>query len=277
MKPRKISNLLQNLLLAVLCLPILYPMIWLVSNSLKTRPDMVNNSWKIIPETFVFKNYSEAWEIGKIGQGFMNSLIVSAAAVALMIVVAILGSYALARLNFFGKNIIMILFLATWMMPAQVLIIPLYKLEALMHISNTRIGLILPYAAGTLPFAIFVLTTFIKTIPYEIEEASRIDGASRLQTIIQIVVPLLKPALSAVIIFSFMQCWNEFFMALVIIIDPVLKTLPLQILSFNGQWGQTDFTRLFAALTIISLPTIIVYIIFQKQFISGLTSGAVKA
>jgi raffinose/stachyose/melibiose transport system permease protein len=277
MKARKIANIMQNLLLAFLCLPILYPMIWLVSNSLKTRPDMVNSSWKIIPETIVLQNYSEAWEIGKIGQGFMNSLIVSAAAVALMIVVAILGSYALARLNFFGKNIIMIMFLATWMMPAQVLIIPLYKLESLMHISNTRIGLILPYAAGTLPFAIFVLTTFIKTIPYEIEEASRMDGASRLQTIIQIVIPLLKPALSAVIIFSFMQCWNEFFMALVIIIDPVLKTLPLQILSFNGQWGQTDFTRLFAALVIISLPTIIVYIIFQKQFISGLTSGAVKS
>jgi ABC-type glycerol-3-phosphate transport system permease component len=93
---------------------------------------------------------------------------------------------------------------------------------------------------------------------------------------VQIVAPLLKPALSAVIIFSFMQCWNEFFMALVVINDPALKTLPLAILSFNGQWGQRDFTRLFAALVIISLPTILVYIFLQKQFIKGLTSGAVK-
>jgi raffinose/stachyose/melibiose transport system permease protein len=277
MKAKKISNFLQNLLLALLCLPILYPLIWLVSNSLKTRPDMINNSWRIIPETIVWKNYLDAWEIGKIGQGFMNSLIVSAAAVALMIVVALFASYALARLKFWGRNAIMIMFLATWMMPAQVLIIPLFKLEAMMNIANTRIGLILPYAASTLPFAIFVLTTFIKTIPYEIEEASCIDGASRLRIILQIVAPLSKPALSAVIIFSFMQCWNEFFMALVMIKDPALKTLPLELLSFNGQWGQQDFTRLFAALVIICLPTIIVYIILQKQFIKGLTSGAIKA
>jgi ABC-type glycerol-3-phosphate transport system permease component len=268
---------MQNLLLAFLSLPILYPMIWLVSNSLKTRPDMINNSWKIVPETIVWQNYVDAWEIGKIGQAFMNSLIVSTAAVVLMIVVALFASYALARLEFWGRDFIMVMVLATWMMPAQVLIIPLFKLEAMMNITNTRLGLILPYAAGTLPFAVFVLTTFIRTIPYEIEEASYIDGASRLRTIVQIVAPLSKPALSAVIIFSFMQCWNEFFMALVMIKDPALKTLPLAILSFNGQWGQTDFTRLFAALVIISLPTIIVYIIFQKQFIQGLTSGAIKA
>ena len=277
MKAAKLSNLVQSLLLGFLSLPIFYPMIWLVSNSLKTRPDMINNSWKLMPETFVWQNYSDAWEIGKIGQAFVNSLIVSTAAVALMIVVALFASYALARLKFWGRDFILILFLATWMMPAQVLIIPLFKLEAMMNITNTRIGLILPYAAGTLPFAIFVLTTFIKTIPYDIEEASYLDGASRLRTIVQIVAPLSKPAISAVIIFSFMQCWNEFFMALVMIKDPALKTLPLAILSFNGQWGQQDFTRLFAALVIISLPTILVYLIFQKQFIKGLTSGAVKA
>ena len=277
MKAKKRYDSLKNLVLFLLGMPILYPMIWLMSNSLKTIPDMINNSWDLIPDTIVWQNYSDAWQIGKIGDAFLNSLIVSICAVALMMVVAFFASYALARMKFWGRNIILVLILATWMMPPQVLIIPLFKLEVLLNIDNTLIGLILPYAAGSLPFAIFVLTTFIRTIPYEIEEASYIDGASRVRTITQIVAPLTKPSLSAVAIFSFMQCWNEFFVASVIIKDPSLKTLPLAILSFNGQWGQRDFTRLFAALVIICLPTIIVYILFQKQFIKGLTSGAVKS
>jgi ABC-type glycerol-3-phosphate transport system permease component len=163
------------------------------------------------------------------------------------------------------------------MLPPQIILIPLFKVERMLNISNTLSGLILPYAAGTLPFSIYVLTAFIRKIPFEIEEAAFIDGAGRLRMIWQILLPLSKPGLATVIIFAFMQCWNEFFMALILIQNPELKTLTLGILGFNGQWGQTDFTRLFAALVLISVPVITVYVIFQRQFISGLTAGAVKS
>lgn len=276
LKSRKITGIVQNIILAVLSLFIVYPFIWLAANSLKTREDMVNNSWSLIPGKIIWQNYSEAWVIGNIGRCFMNSLIVALSAVLLLIAVSYLGSYALARIDFHGRNLLMVMFLSTWMMPPQVILIPLFKIERLLHISNSLIGLILPYAAGALAFSVFILTAFLRKIPVEIEEAAFIDGSSRLRLIWQILLPLSKPGLATVIVFAFMQCWNEFFIALVLIQDPVLKTLTLGVLSFNGQWGQTDYTRLFAALVIISLPVIAVYVIFQRQFISGLTAGAVK-
>lgn len=272
----KIIDYFKNIILTIMSVFVIYPFLWLIANSLKTREDMVNNSWSLIPLKIVWQNYTEAWSIGNIGRSFYNSVVVSVSAVFILIVVAYLGSYALARIKFWGANFLMILFISTWMMPPQVILIPLFKVERTLHISNTLLGLILPYAAGTLPFCIFVLTTFLRKIPVDIEEAAFIDGSSRLRVIWQILLPLSKPGLATVIIFSFMQCWNEFFMALVLIQDPYLKTLPLAVQGFNGQWGQTDYTRLFAALVIISFPVITVYVIFQRQFISGLTAGAVK-
>lgn len=273
---RKKSDIAKNIILGVMSLFVIYPFLWLVANSMKTREDMLVNSWNIIPKKIIWKNFSDAWVIGHIGRYFLNSVIVSLSAVLILIIICYLGSYALARIKFWGRNLFMILFLSTWMLPLQVILIPLFKIERTLHISNTFIGLILPYAAGTLPFSVFVMTTFLRKIPIDIEEAAFIDGSSRLRLIWAILLPLSKPALATVVIFAFMSAWNEFFMALVLIQDPVLKTLTLGILNFNGQWGQVDYNRLFAALVIISIPVIIVYVIFQKQFISGLTAGAVK-
>jgi raffinose/stachyose/melibiose transport system permease protein len=141
---------------------------------------------------------------------------------------------------------------------------------------RSYIGLILPYAAGGLPFAVFVLSTFIRTIPWEIEEATIIDGASRLRIIFQIIAPLSLPGIATVVIFSFMGNWNELFLAMVMLTNPKLRTLPIAIMNFSGLWGYIDYSRLFAAIVIITLPVVVVYIIFQKQFIRGLTAGAVK-
>jgi ABC-type glycerol-3-phosphate transport system permease component len=238
---------------------------------------MMNDSWNLIPDPVVWSNYPDAWRIGTIGNSFKNSLIVTASSVFLLIMAAFLASYALARLKFTGRNIIFVMMLAMWMVPGQSLIIPLYRFEASLKIINTYIGLILPYAAGGLPFAVFVLTTFIRTIPMEIEEATIIDGASRLRIIFQIIAPLSLAGIATVVIFSFMGNWNELFLAMVMLTNSKLRTLPVAIMNFSGLWGYTDYSRLFAAIVIISLPVVIVYIIFQKQFIKGLTAGAVKA
>jgi ABC-type glycerol-3-phosphate transport system permease component len=276
MKKRQVFLVIQITVLALISLTVLYPCAWLIANSLKTRGAMVTDSWNLIPKPVVWNNYPDAWRIGTIGNSFKNSLIVTASSVFLLIFAAFLASYALARLKFMGRNVIFVLMLAMWMVPGQALIIPLYRFESSLRIINTYIGLILPYAAGGLPFAVFVLSTFIRTIPWEIEEATIIDGASRLRIIFQIIAPLSLPGIATVVIFSFMGNWNELFLAMVMLTNPRLRTLPIAIMNFSGLWGYTDYSRLFAAIIIITLPVVIVYIIFQKQFIKGLTAGAVK-
>ena len=277
MRDKRVSNFIQTALLAILSILVIYPIVWLISNSLKTPAEMVTRSWRLIPNPVVWENYPEAWEIGRIGQSLSNSATVSIIAVIILILSAFLASYALARIRFTGRNIILVMFISMWMMPLQIFVIPLFRLMSFFEITNSLYGMALPYAAASLPFAIFVLSTFIRSLPVEIEEAGFIDGASRLQIIVQIVAPLCKPAISAVIIFSVLSFWNELFLALVLLRDPALRTLPVAVLAFNGQWGHTDFTRLYAALVIACIPTIIVYLIFQRQFVAGLTSGAVKA
>jgi ABC-type glycerol-3-phosphate transport system permease component len=277
MRRKELLLVIQAAVLALISLTVLYPGAWLVANSLKNRGAMMNDSWNLIPDPAVWSNYPDAWNIGTIGNSFKNSLIVASFSICLLITAAFLGSYALARIKFAGRSLIMVIMLSMWMIPGQALIIPLFRLETMLRINNTYLGLILPYAAGGLPFAVFVLTTFIRTIPWEIEEATIIDGASRLRIIFQIIAPLSLPGIAAVVIFSFMGNWNELFLAMVILTNQKLRTLPIAIMNFSGLWGYIDYSRLFAAIVIISLPVVIVYVIFQKQFIRGLTAGAVKA
>jgi ABC-type glycerol-3-phosphate transport system permease component len=276
LKKKHVFQIFRVLILIIISLTVLYPAAWLIANSLKSRELLVNDSWNLIPDPPIWSNYLDAWRIGTIGNSFRNSLIVTASSVVLLIMAAFLASYAIARLKFNGKNIIFVTMLAMWMIPGQALIIPLYKIESSLKILNTYLGLILPYATGGLPFAVFVLTTFIRTIPWEIEEATIIDGASRIRIIFQIIAPLAVPGIATVVIFTFMGNWNELFLAMIMLTNPKLRTLPIAIMNFSGLWGYVDYSRLFAAIVIISLPVVIVYVIFQKQFIKGLTAGAVK-
>lgn len=272
----KISDMIKNIILTIFSVFVIYPLLWLVANSLKNRADMVVNSLNLIPKKIFWNNYSEAWVIGSLGKRFINTLIVAVATVSIVIVFCYLASYALARLRFTGRKTIMVLFVGTMMIPVQVIMIPLFKMEVAIHIQNTLIGLILPYAAGILPFCIFVMTAFLKRIPFEIEEAGLIDGCNRRKLIWNIVLPLSKPGLATITIFSFMNVWNEFYLALALVSEPDVKTLNLAILDFQRLWGIVDYTRMFAALVIIILPVITLYTIIQKQFISGLTAGSVK-
>lgn len=170
----------------------------------------------------------------------------------------------------------MVLFVATIMLPIQATIIPIYKIERILGLIDTLPGLIIPYVAKALPFSIFVLTAFLKSIPIEFDEAAKIDGAGRLKTLLTVIAPLSRPGLSTIIIINFLSIWNDFYLPLVLIHDPDRKTLNLGLANFSQLWGRVDFTRLFAALVIISVPLIIVYVFFQRQFISGLTSGGLK-
>jgi ABC-type glycerol-3-phosphate transport system permease component len=260
----------------ILSLFIIYPFLWLVANSLKTPHDFAVNSLSLIPHTWVWSNYINAFTVGNIGHDFINSLIITSGALFIILVFAYLASYSLARMHFPGRNAILVVFVSTMILPIQILALPIFKLEIMLHISNTYLGMILPYAAAFISFSIFILSTFIRKLPFDIEEAAFIDGASRLRTVWSIVLPLTKPAFATIIVFDFMSIWNEFNLALILLQNPDLKTLPLAMNNFTQSFGQTNYNQLFAALTIITIPVVVVYIIFQKQFISGLTQGSVK-
>jgi ABC-type glycerol-3-phosphate transport system permease component len=265
-----------HLVLGFSTVVMIYPVMWVVMSSLKSQRDLYGNPWGL-PSTPRFANYAEAWRIGKIGQYYVNSIVVAVASLVLVVLVSYLAAYALARLRFPGRTLVMILFVSTMLLPVQATIIPIYKIEQTIKLIDTLPGLILPYVAKALPFTVFVLTAFLKTIPLEFDEAARLDGASRLRVLWSILFPLTRPALASVVILDFMSIWNDFYLPLVLIHDPARRTLNLGLVNFSQLWGRTDFTRLFAALVLINLPLIVVYVIFQRQFISGMTSGGLKA
>ncbi len=254
----------------------IYPVLMVVLDSLKSQREMYINPWGL-PKLFRLSNYTEAWSVGKIGDYYLNSIVVSLGSLVLIIGIVYLASYSLARLRFRGRGLVLILFVSTMMLPIQVTIIPIYKIEKALGIMDSLIGLVLPYVAKALPFSIFVLTAFLKTLPTEFDEAARIDGAGRIAILIRIIFPLSRPGLATIVILNFMSIWNDFYLPLVLIHDPAKRTLNLGLVNFSQLWGLVDFTRLFAALAIISVPLIAVYVVFQRQFISGLTSGGLKA
>ncbi len=278
MKKQRIYLTVKYFILLSFAVIVLYPFLWLVSGSLKDMQELFANSMNLIPRHIKADNYATAYEMGKIGMYYINSIIVTFSALAILLVATYLGAYPLTRMKLPGGKWILIAFVSCMMVPMQVVVIPLYKFEAMLHINNTYLGLILPYAAGALPFAIYVMAAFLRTIPFAIEEAGLIDGCSRLQMIWRILLPLSRPGLATVLIFSFMSLWNEFFLAMIIVQDQSLGTLNVGLLNFKRSFGGTgmDPNLMFAALVMISLPVILVYAIFQRQFISGLTAGSVK-
>lgn len=277
MKKQRIYNGIKYMVLILFAIIVTYPFLWMVSGSFKSLQDLFVNSTNLIPKKFEFGNYAQAWQIGKIGRYYINSVIITFSALAILLTVTYLGSYPLSRMKLPGGKAVMVVFVSCMMIPMQVIVIPLYRFETIVHISNTYLGLILPYAAGALPFSVYVMSAFLKTIPLAIEEAAFIDGCSRLRMIWKILLPLSKPGLATVFVFCFLSLWNEFFLAMIIIQNQDLGPLTLGLLNFQRSFGvSTTYALLFAALVIISLPVILVYAIFQKQFISGLTAGAVK-
>ncbi len=275
MKTRPASRIFTHVVLLVFALIIVYPLVWMVFLSLKNQAEMYTLVWGP-PRHVEWLNYPEAWTIGSVGLTLWNTLVLTAVSVFALLVLCYFAAYAQARMRFPGSSLIMIVLVGTMLIPAQVIIIPLYTLEASLGILNSRFGLILPYVAGGVPFSVFLLTAFLKTIPFELEESAFVDGCRRLQIIRAIVIPLSRPGLATVIVFQSFNVWNQYFLPLVLLQSPALQTVTLGLMAFSQQWGMTDFPRLFAALTIINVPVILLYAVFQRQFISGLTAGALK-
>jgi raffinose/stachyose/melibiose transport system permease protein len=257
----------------IFSLIIIYPIIWLGLSGLKSNADFFLHTWSL-PEEWLWGNYQAAWDAG-IGQFFLNSVFITVASVVSVLLLGSMAAYGLSRFQFKGQNIFLLLILSGLMLAPQVSLIPLYKLLQAVGLYNTYWALILPYVAFQLPFAIFLMRSYFLSIPKELEESAIIDGCNTWQVYWHIIVPMGKPIIASCALLTGMNVWNEFMFALVFVEDSALRTIPVGLMNLRSQLN-TNFGIQLAGLAISALPMIIAYIVFQKQFVRGLSAGSVK-
>jgi multiple sugar transport system permease protein len=260
---------------AAIVLFCLAPFYWLVNVSLKTGPDLSGSA--IVPPSPTLDNYQSVFQNDDFVRALLNSAIVSLTTTALALVVGAFCAYALARLRFPMKFALLALVLSITTFPPIAIATPVFKLWSDIGLFNTLPGLIIPYLTFALPLAIYILVSFFKEIPKDLEEAALVDGATRFQAFRKIVIPLAAPGLATAGILTFIAAWNEFLFAVTLTSTPSARTVPAAIAFFTGS---TEFEEplgtISAASVIISVPLIFLVLMFQKRIVAGLTAGAVK-
>lgn len=224
-------------------------------------------------KAFTWENYQEAWARGKFLLAFLNSTIVALSVTALQLITSALAGYALARLQFRGKQAILLLVLTTLVIPFQLLVIPIFVILKWGHLINTYWALILPTAANG--FSIFLMRQYFATIPQELEEAATLDGATRWQILTRIMLPLSRPALVTVFLFTFIAEWNDLFKPLVFTTRPELRTVQLALAEFQEEFT-SSWPLMMAAVVIASIPVVVLFLIGQRQFIQGISTTGIK-
>tara|TARA_R110002124_G_scaffold53247_1_gene152700 strand:+ start:32061 stop:32939 length:879 start_codon:yes stop_codon:yes gene_type:complete len=263
------------LALALVAVIWIAPFVFIVFTSLKSTAQVMNSNAFSPPTDPQFANYASAWARGRFSTTFFNSVIITVIKVPLGLMISAMAAYALAKIEFKGNKLLLLLILFGTMIPFQVMLAPLFTLVNGLHLIDTYPGVILPYLAFGVPYQVFILHGFFRGLPKELSEAARIDGASHFIIFWRIFLPVCLPVLAALLILDFVSTWNEFAMALVLLQDRDMWTLPLGLSAFQGQFSR-DYGQLNSAIVMTVLPATIVYLIFQRYFVSGLTSGAVK-
>jgi raffinose/stachyose/melibiose transport system permease protein len=274
---RPVDPVLIGLWIALVVVAILWlvPFIFILFTSLKSTNEMYSFPAYTPPAQLRLENYAQAWERGDIGTYAVNSLIITLVKVPVGIFVSALAAFAFTRLRFpYQKALFMFVIMGT-MIPVQVALGPLFSMALNTGLLNTYIGIILPYIAFGVPYQVFLLRGFFHNIPRELDEAARIDGCSNFGLFWRIILPLSTPVLAALFILDFVATWNEFPIALVILQSSEVWTIPLGLQGFQGQFSSA-YQLLNAAVVMSILPVLIVYLLFQRYFVTGLTSGAVK-
>ncbi|ATU95245.1 carbohydrate ABC transporter permease [Phyllobacterium zundukense] len=254
---------------------ILIPFVWMISLSIKPPGEIFRASFSFWPEQFYgIENYTKALTEAPLPQYMFNGIFVCSMIVVLQIVICAPAAYALAKLDFHGKNLLFGMVLIALILPHEVLSLPLFILGYQIGILNTYAALIFPYIVS--PFGIFLFRQFFKTIPDDVIHAARLDGLSELSIVWKIMVPMALPAIIAFGIFSVVGHWNSLFWPLIAVRDQALMPPPLGIMAFKNEEAGNDYGPLMAASTIVVLPLIIAFLSAQKWFVEGLTGGAVK-
>ncbi|CAH1191729.1 MULTISPECIES: carbohydrate ABC transporter permease [unclassified Paenibacillus] len=270
---RKIGQAVLQLPLWLYLIVSIYPLFWMISYSLKNNDEIFVTNPFGLPTTFRFENYINAWQQFNIPRYFMNSFVVSTISTLLIMLLALMFAFAVARMKWRFNSLARTYMIIGMFMPLQVIMIPLALLVRDFHLTNTYGALILPYVAIGLPFSTMVFYGFLMAIPKEIEEAACMDGATIYRLFLSIIVPLALPAIATVAIFQFLNNWNEFTLAYILISDENMKTLPLGLLFFQGSYS-TDWGAMGAVMTIASLPMVLVYLFLSEQVERAMTVGS---
>ena len=252
----------------------LAPLLWVLMVSFKTNAEIFTSPFAL-PESFYLDNFIFAWTAGKLGIATLNSFIVCGVTLVLSMLIGSMAAFAIGRLRWKLAGPCMTFFMIGMMIPVHCVMIPLFTRFAKIGLSNSLIGLVLPYLTFSLPVTIFIMTGFFKSMPNELIESACIDGASIYGIFFKIALPLSKTGLFVTGLMTFVANWNELLLAMVLISDDTKKTLPVSLSKFVGPYN-TNYSQMFAAIIIAIIPTIIVYCIFSNQIVDGLTAGAVK-
>lgn len=269
---------LTRLLLLVWTVCVVYPLVWTITNSLKTNKQFYTGTpWDLPKLPLQFLNYLYAWNKSHFGDYFFNSTVVTISSTLISLLLASTTAYVLARYVFRGSKVLYTVYIASMMIPTILGLIPLFFLLNSMHLINSLTGLTLIYSVSVIPFGVFILVDFYKSLPTELEEAATIDGCSLYGTFFRIMLPLSKPGLITVGIMNVLFIWNEYIMATVLVNDPTKYTVPVGLAVMQGEMQyRTEWGPLFSGLVISMIPVLILYSLYQKRITGGMTAGAVK-
>ena len=228
-----------------------------------------------LPKQWVFNNYPETWQIGGYGQAYINSLLIAAVVIVVVLAVAGLGAYSISKLAYKGRGFFNAYFFVAISLPGFLYIVPDYFIFNKLHLIDTRVGLMLVYIAMQIPFNMLLLKTFLAGIPRELEEAAKIDGCNELDSFMKITLPIAKPMFLTVAILVFVNVWNEYLWSNTFVTTEIIKPVATRFVKFTGEYG-SDMAKIYTASVITIAPVIILYLLFSRKFIEGMTSGSVK-
>lgn len=269
-----IENLLIQIFLATAAIVMLYPIFMMVLSGFKTTPEIFMSPFSM-PKKFNIENFQVIWEKTNVPRYFLNSIIVTVSSIALLLITGTMAAYAISRYKFRGALMVSLFFLSGLMLPLRLAIIPLFIQLKYLGLIDSLLGLIFIYTAMSLPATVFILTGFLRSLPKELEDSARMDGASELRIMLDIMVPLISPALVIAGIYSAVPIWNDFFFPLIFIQSPEWKTLAQGLTTFFGEYS-INYGVLYAGLSLASLPMIFIFIVQSRRFIAGMTAGALK-
>ena len=277
MKVRKgFVELLTHCLIILYLIFLVFPLFWVVSSSMKPTQEIYSGAPTILPQSLTLDHYASVLDEQQVLRSMWNSVIVGVISTLIVIALAVPSAYALVRYKSMANNIMLGWILTSQIFPVILIMIPLYVLLRHAGLTDSLTGLTLVYVVWALPFVLWMLHGYIKSIPIELEEAASIDGASRLQVIYLVIMPLLLPAIGASALFAFVSAWNEFFFALVLMKSPELVTLQVELARYTGMEGQARTGPLAAASVIATIPSVVLFGFLRKWFTAGLVSGAMK-
>ncbi|WP_327113312.1 carbohydrate ABC transporter permease [Streptomyces sp. NBC_01341] len=272
----KVLNVFSHGVLIIWAVLVVMPLLWAVMASFKTDDSILSTPWSL-PDRLHFENWSRAWNQAHMSDYFLNTIMVVGGSLIGTLLLGSMAAYVLARFDFPGNRFIYFLFIGGMSFPIILALVPLFFVMNNMGLLNSVHGLILVYIAYSLPFTVFFLTSFFRTLPTSIAEAAMLDGASHSRTFFQVMLPMAKPGLISVGIFNFLGQWNQYMLPTVLNTDPDGKVLSQGLVELATSQGyKGDWSGLFAGLVMAMLPVLLAYIVFQRQVVAGLTAGALK-